>query len=75
MFEMLSVEVSGREMGIEWEDKDRMATTKKSFFKAEDLGRANMRENVEGSGNSLEMAKTASAMAASRNNPIELDRK
>ena len=74
-FEMLSIEVPNENMKIELEDKDRMRTTKKGFFKAEDLGRATIQDNMEGAGNSQEMSKTAGAIAASRNNPIELDRK
>ena len=74
-FEMISIEVPDENMKIEWEDKNRMKTTKKGFFKAEDLGRSTIQDNMEGTGNSLEMAKAAGAIAASRNNPIELDRK
>ena len=77
-FEMLSAEVLAEETIIFWKTEDVMKTTKKGFFKAYDDNLANIVENalpniLDADKNDIQ--KKLYNYAATKNNPIELDRK
>jgi hypothetical protein len=78
-FEMVSAEIP-EETPIIWENVEYVRTTKKAYFKAYDDYMANIIENalpniVATGGNNNDVQAKLYKYAATKNNPIELDRK
>ena len=78
-FEMVSAEIP-EETPIIWENVEYVRTTKKAYFKAYDDYMANIIENalpniVATGGNNNDVQTKLYKYAATKNNPIELDRK
>lgn len=74
-FEALSLEIPHQYTLVEYHDHDFVCTSKKEFFKVYDKNKKNITGVVLESGGDANVAQRASQYEASRNNPLELDRK
>lgn len=74
-FEVLSIDIPYKNTLVEYHDRDFISTTKKDFFKVYDDNNKNMTNIVLENSGDASVAQRASQYVASKNNPLELDRK